>query len=926
MFKNAVIYLLLAITSLASNAQVTLDSIGTLLANAPVQEKAYLHLDNTCYFKGDTIWYKSYVVRADDLTYTDMSRILYVELVSPDGLVVERQSMIVSSDGYGDGNFAIPDSLYSGYYELRAYTRWMLNFKVSSHQYTRTDREQFYNSMMARDFFRQYGTIYSRVVPIYERPDSAGGYSQKYIVNRPKTRLEKEQKENLTVNFYPEGGHLIAGTKCAVAFEALGADGEQVDVKGILELSGRNIAIATEHQGRGAFTIDVPENGSMKARFDYHGKKYTFDLPKVEKQGCALRLDASGDRLIADISLKGKGSSCEYGVAVLCRGVLKHFEKLTGDSRIRLDSLQLPTGVCDLIVIDSDGRAMADRLFFVNNHDVAMQPVTVSGVNDEYQPYDSIALHFQMPVGTKHISISVRDGASDDPTYDTGSIMTDLLLGSELKGFIPYPHYYFETDDEQHRRHLDLLMMVQGWRRYDYAEITRDVPLRYEPEKTLTVEGAVYKTVDFEDLRECEVPYWLTGIFGYCQDDEDHKDPNDPSNMKQYEESETLTTPDGSLELEEMGVIEKEAVPESVVDPEFGINHGGLGYEVVVNGELVVGKDVATVDMETTNGGQFMFNVPPFYGDGILFLSAHKKDISEKKLHKLDTKGRLDEDAWPEYYVKRNLFYPVFARKYDYYQCHIPEEDPLNFDSGYVADTGRISKFDTELDNIDVKSHRRRGRHAIDYSKPAYVYDAYELYNLATDYGLSFGKLNFRRFPIQVSMLLLGNYNSKRFFNVQARMSDDMEKPYLFYRNFKPDESVNTMAFRSNHAIASNLRLNRQNEIRLFTDFELRNEDKPIEQSTSVADVTLDFMLMPSGSKRYTYRDRRIIFHGMYEPDDFYHPDYSNRATDAMPADYRRTLYWNPNARPDEDGGFTARFYNNGKATRIKVSTAGVFR
>ena len=63
------------------SAQTRLNSIAQLLKNAPVQEKVYLHLDNTSYYKGDTIWYKSYVVRADSLTYSDMSRILYVELL-----------------------------------------------------------------------------------------------------------------------------------------------------------------------------------------------------------------------------------------------------------------------------------------------------------------------------------------------------------------------------------------------------------------------------------------------------------------------------------------------------------------------------------------------------------------------------------------------------------------------------------------------------------------------------------------------------------------------------------------------------------------------------------------------------------------------------------------------------------------------------
>ena len=124
--------------------------------------------------------------------------------------------------------------------------------------------------------------------------------------------------------------------------------------------------------------------------------------------------------------------------------------------------------------------------------------------------------------------------------------------------------------------------------------------------------------------------------------------------------------------------------------------------------------------------------------------------------------------------------------------------------------------------------------------------------------------------------------------------------------------------------LLDNIKLNRQSQIRMFTDFELRNEDKHVEMQSTVPDVILDYMLLPDDGKRYTYRDRRYILDGMYEPNDFYHPDYSRRPLPSNLQDHRRTLYWNPNARPNEEGRFTATFYNNGKPTRIKVSTAGI--
>ena len=295
--KRALFSLLLLAVSLSISAQHTLDSIKSMLMNAPVQEKVYVHLDNQCYFKGDTIWYKAYVVRADSLTYSNMSHILYVELVSPDGMVVERQGIIISEKGYSDGNFCLQDSIYSGYYEIRAYTRWMLNFCVSEHPYGRKDYECFYNRQMAHDFFRQFDAVYSRVVPVYERPEEPGEYGAKYIVSRPKTRLEKELKENLFVNFYPEGGHLIAGQSCRVAFEAVDEEGEQQEVSGFLTIPDRkdSLVISTLHQGRGLFTVQVPESGHISVHFVWHNKHYTFELPKAERTGCALHLDAVGD-------------------------------------------------------------------------------------------------------------------------------------------------------------------------------------------------------------------------------------------------------------------------------------------------------------------------------------------------------------------------------------------------------------------------------------------------------------------------------------------------------------------------------------------------------------------------------------------------------------------------------------------------------
>lgn len=137
------------------------------------QEKVFLHIDNTCYFVGDTIWYKAYVTRSDRQTLTDLSKILYVELLTPDGYLVERQQ-VEMPDGTGHGAFTLTDSLYAGYYELRAYTRWMLNFGQYEHPHSKWTELMFYFKSMAKDFsgtMIRFIRAYSRCSTIQKLPE-----------------------------------------------------------------------------------------------------------------------------------------------------------------------------------------------------------------------------------------------------------------------------------------------------------------------------------------------------------------------------------------------------------------------------------------------------------------------------------------------------------------------------------------------------------------------------------------------------------------------------------------------------------------------------------------------------------------------------------------------------------------------------------
>ena len=91
------------------------------------QEKVYLHMDNRSYFIGDTIWFKAYVMNATTLRPTDTSGVLYVELLNEKGVEMEHKKLRIV-DGMCHGEFSLKEDYRTGYYEIRAYTRNMLNF------------------------------------------------------------------------------------------------------------------------------------------------------------------------------------------------------------------------------------------------------------------------------------------------------------------------------------------------------------------------------------------------------------------------------------------------------------------------------------------------------------------------------------------------------------------------------------------------------------------------------------------------------------------------------------------------------------------------------------------------------------------------------------------------------------------------------
>lgn len=458
----------------------------TFADNYP-REKAYLHFDNTSYYVGDTIWFKAYVTLAEKQVFSSISRPLYVELVDQAGHVTDKQ-IIKLSQGEGSGQFVLPQSMLSGYYEIRAYTRWMLAF--SDPQY------------------------FSRTLPIYQlsHSDQLERSISTYELSPSMEKRPEETREKLSLRFFPEGGQLVEGVTSQVAFKAESKNEGNLQLSGTLYTKeGQEItSFETLHDGMGAFEY-TPSALPAIAKVNFQGKKYEFTLPKALPSGYVLKVDNNAGAISVTVSCNAATPQDTLAVFISHQGRPHAYQLIQCQAnepqQFTVLSRKLPAGVLQISLLNRAGNTLCDRFVFASPR--APLQISPKGLKEIYAPYAPIRCELQLnnaigePMPGK-LSVSIRDAVRSDYMEYDNNIFTDLLLTSDLKGYIHQPGYYFTESSLRKQKELDILLMVHGWRKYDMTQqigISPFTPLQL-PESQLVLYGQVKSTILKNKLKD----------------------------------------------------------------------------------------------------------------------------------------------------------------------------------------------------------------------------------------------------------------------------------------------------------------------------------------------------------------------------------------------------------------------------------------
>ena len=911
-----------------------LKSFGTKLP----QEQVFLHMDNNCYYLGDTIFYKAYVRRSDNGHPTNLSGILYCELLNDDGFLVERQ-MIPLEKGEGHGNFALADTaLYAGYYELRAYTKWQLNWGVTEQPHSRWAEEYFFNKDMAEDYYRDYEKLYSRVFPVYNRPASPGDFSQDMTL-RPLSAYYKNsaEKPGTTVQFFPEGGSLVSGLKQRVAWEVRNEQG--MALEGTLSISmpdGHTITSETLNRGRGVFELTPPDGQTLTAQFtpaDGKGnpagtQSASKELPEAETDGVALHVSTDTAGLSISYATAGSASQEELGITVMHNGVLKHFAQPDGNP-IRMHA-EAP-GVYQVTVFNSEGRVYADRLCFYLPAGFKHTNVNFSGMKTgNYSAFEPIAIEVQGAPGA-NMSIAVRDAAKGEYIYDTGNMLTETLLSSQIKGFVPHPQWFFQQDNGERRQALDLLMMVQGWRRYVWKEmaIQGEFQLTHMPESRYPHWTGQIHNYSAEQVLSTmeEKMYSFAERAGEKMSEQNREDEQRAMEMSGGQANDDPASDNGQKDKSWEKTMEEKAEAKeknrlSDSKDRFNKKENNLKYPVALHAEFSQPGNEG-VEGNMRSQGTFAMDFPRYYEEFLFFLGASDTTKWKKEQPPVWTQNgrtKRDEVDFPEFYVKLDHVYPRFPKPYDYYQSHIapmPKDNPL-----YNSMNEQVRM----LSEVTIGA-RRNGRRKFGHWRPAFIIDAYDAFNATCDAGFAPGYfMGASRFGEDVARTYIGDMKTDRRYDISYRFDGKIYSEGTAMQRHKEQTDIPDAMPRWSSNMPD-LKRDKYNylwnlyKVVVYTDYSPRKDRHGKYRGNELPTVTIDLHLLDDGVERLYRKNRYWKMKGFSIPDEFYSPDYSKQPLPKE--DYRRTLYWNPNVRLDADGRATINLYNNSSASILQVSAEG---
>ncbi|WP_210354139.1 carboxypeptidase-like regulatory domain-containing protein [Sphingobacterium tabacisoli] len=445
-------------------------------------EKVHVHFDKPYYAVGDTLWFKTYLYH-NPVAY-DPSKIAYVDIINGRDSLIQTLRIPLKNNA-GAGYFVLdPQVMKQDNYRFRAYTKWMMNFDVGYFFNKIVTVGDAINKKLASEivyspegnktkatiqFRDSKGALLAKKKVTWEAIDGWDpfdkGKSETDDMGRVTVSFSSKDKEmlkkgrlivkvdgessmigdfplknalaeTLDVQFFPEGGDLLAGVAKNVAFKAVNTEGKGVKVKGKIIDSKKKVVVefADLGLGMGYFNLLPVAGEHYKATVSVDGgAESTFDLPQVQSEGINVVVTKVDEEAI-QVGLVASDS---------------YFPKIENQPFYIFGQM--------------NGQLIYGAQATMKNASLAL---SVSVIDETKVPYDD---------------------------HQENGILSSLLLISDLRGFIEKPGYYFDKEVANRKQAMDALLMTQGFRRFNYDELVAEKypQVNFMPEQGIAISGTL---------------------------------------------------------------------------------------------------------------------------------------------------------------------------------------------------------------------------------------------------------------------------------------------------------------------------------------------------------------------------------------------------------------------------------------------------
>ncbi|MGG9963295.1 hypothetical protein [Ferruginibacter sp. SUN106] len=405
-------------------------------------ETMHVHFDKDTYLPGETVWFKAYLYNVNAISIAATN--FYAAIYDDKGkLIRQKQYPIVEGSCYGD--FEIPDSIESNRIQFRAFTKAMV--------------------------IEDSENVYLKILNIYNKENSI----ENSVTNKGKQ-----------LQFFPEGGQVVAELQNYIAFKSTYADGKPAMINGqIIEVERNKVidTFFTNTMGLGKILLIPSPKKNYKAVWkDDNGIVKETPLPLINRYGVSFHAEVVEKKLQYLMARNRTNDSLSELHLLAQMGNYKVYnadivlpnEMEMASTGFSIDSI--PAGLMQLTLFDKHWNKLQERMVFINAERMQQPVVKRDTIAAGPKAKNTISISLPDTMFT-NLSVSIADINFFNPS-NTHSITQDLLLNTQLKGLDQNLSSVLLADK---RNAIDLIMLSQQWKKYEWQKLADKVNIAAEP-------------------------------------------------------------------------------------------------------------------------------------------------------------------------------------------------------------------------------------------------------------------------------------------------------------------------------------------------------------------------------------------------------------------------------------------------------------